>query len=139
MNAIDTNVLVYFVDEHETAKQAKATELLEDLSEEETETALLWQVAVEFLSCLRRWENEGRIDRMTIREQVKRLENTFPCVMPSRSLLGRSLDLSSRYSLSHWDSLLLAACEDAGVDTLYSEDLDDGMTYDAVTVVNPFA
>jgi predicted nucleic acid-binding protein len=47
--------------------------------------------------------------------------------------------LSSRYSLSHWDSLLLAACEDAGVDTLYSEDLDDGMTYDAVTVVNPFA
>ena len=70
---------------------------------------------------------------------VERLEDTFPCVMPSRSLLGRSLDLSSRYSLSHWDSLLLAACADAGVETLYSEDLDDGMTYDTVTVVNPFA
>ena len=49
------------------------------------------------------------------------------------------LDLSFRYSLSHWDSLLLAACVDAGVDTLYSEDLDAGMTYDTVTVVNPFA
>jgi predicted nucleic acid-binding protein len=35
--------------------------------------------------------------------------------------------------------LLLAACVDAGVDTLYSEDLDDGMTYDTVTVVSPFA
>ena len=32
MNAIDTNVLVYFVDEHEPAKQAKATELLERLA-----------------------------------------------------------------------------------------------------------
>ena len=139
MNAIDTNVLVYFVDEHEPAKQAKATELLERLGEEETETALLWQVAVEFLSCLRRWENEGRIDRTTTLAHVEHLEDTFPCVMPSRSLLGKSLDLSSRYSLSHWDSLLLAACADAGVDTLYSEDLDDGMMYDTVTVVDPFA
>ena len=139
MNAIDTNVLVYFVDEHEPAKQAKAAELLERLAGEETETALLWQVAVEFLSCLRRWENEGRIDRTSTREHVDRLEATLPCVMPSRSLLRASLDLSSRYSLSHWDSLLLAACADAGVNTLYSEDLDDGMTYDTVTVVNPFA
>ena len=38
-----------------------------------------------------------------------------------------------------WDSLQLAACSDAGVDTLYSEDLDGGMTYDTVTIVNPFA
>ncbi len=79
MNAIDTNVLVYFVDEHEPAKQAKATELLERLSEEERETALLWQVAVEFLSCLRRWENDGRIDRMTTLAHVEHLEDTFTC------------------------------------------------------------
>lgn len=139
MNGIDTNVLVYFLDEHEPSKQAKATELLEHLAEEETESIILWQVAVEFLSCLRRWENEGRIDRATIWEHVERLEATFHCVMPSRSLLRPSLDLSSRYSLSHWDSLLLAACADAGVNMLYSEDLDNGMTYDGVTVVNPFA
>jgi predicted nucleic acid-binding protein len=139
MNAIDTNVLVYFVDDHDPAKQAQATGLLERLVQEQTETALLWQVAVEFLSCLRRWENEGRIDRATTLEHVKCLENTFPCIIPSRSLLRAALDLSSRYSLSHWDSLLLAACADAGVDRLYSEDLDDGMTYDTVMVVNPFA
>lgn len=46
--------------------------------------------------------------------------------------------MSSRYSLSYWDSLLLAACLDAGVNRLYSEDLDDGMTYDTVVVINPF-
>lgn len=139
MNAIDTNVLVYFVDEHEPAKQAKATELLDRLAEEENETVLLWQVAVEFLSCLRRWEHEGRIDRVATRQHVEHLESTFSFVMPLPSVLRRSLDLSSRYSLSHWDSVLLAACADAGVVTLYSEDLDDGMTYDGVTVVNPFA
>ena len=139
MNAVDTNVLVYFVDEGEPAKQAKATELLERLGEEETETTLLWQVAVEFLSCLRRWENEGRINRATTLAHLELLEATFACVLPFRPLLRTSLDLSSRYSLSHWDSLLLAACLDARVDTLFSEDLDDGMTYDTVTVINPFA
>jgi len=36
MNAIDTNVLVCFVDDHEPGKQAEATELLERLGAEET-------------------------------------------------------------------------------------------------------
>lgn len=139
MNAVDTNVLVYFVDESEPAKRTRATELLERLGAEETETVLLWQVAAEFLSCLRRWENEGRIDRTTTLAHLELLEATFGCVLPSRPLLRTSLELSSRYSLSHWDSLLLAACLDARVGTLFSEDLDDGMTYDTVTVVNPFA
>ena len=53
-------------------------------------------------------------------------------------MLRKSLDLSSRYSLSHWDSMLIAACIDAGVRTLYSEDLGDGVAYDSVTVINPF-
>jgi predicted nucleic acid-binding protein len=35
--------------------------------------------------------------------------------------------------------MLLAACIDANVSTLYSEDLGDGTTYDSVTVINPFA
>jgi predicted nucleic acid-binding protein len=139
MNAIDTNVLVYFVDENEPEKQAKATALVKRLSEKKAETLLLWQVAVEFLSCMRRWENDGRIDRKTILGHLEFLEATFPCVVPPFSVLFQSLEMSSRYSLSHWDSLLLAACHDAGVDTLYSEDLEDGMTYGSVTVVNPFA
>ena len=53
-------------------------------------------------------------------------------------MLERSLSITRRFSLSHWDGLLVAACAEAGVDTLYSEDMDDGAEYDGVTVVNPF-
>ncbi len=35
--------------------------------------------------------------------------------------------------------MLLAACIEAGVTTLYSEDLSHGVRYDSVLVVNPFA
>ncbi len=139
MNAVDTNVLVYFLDKDEPAKRAKAIKLLDALVKEDVETVLLWQVAAEFLSCLRRWENEGRISRQEVLENLRRLESMFWCVPPPQSVLRKSLELSSRYSLSHWDSMLLAACIEAGVRRLYSEDLDPGTEYDSVTVVNPFA
>jgi len=138
MNAIDTNVLVYFVDFDEPVKRAKAIDLLERLGAEETETVLPWQVAAEFLSCLRRWENEGKIDRDDTLQHLSQLESMLPLVYPTQSVLRLSLDLSSRYPLSHWDSMLLAACVEAGVDTLYTEDLDEGTTYDPVRIVNPF-
>ena len=35
--------------------------------------------------------------------------------------------------------MLLAACQDAGVDLLYTEDLDPGTDYNGIRLVNPFA
>jgi predicted nucleic acid-binding protein len=139
MNAVDTNVLVYFVDRDEPVKRAKAIELLDTLVQKDVETILLWQVAAEFLSCLRRWEREGRTSRLETLGTLDRLGSMFRCVPPDQAVLWKSLDLSSRYSLSHWDSMLVAACIEAGVHTLYSEDLASGAQYDSVAVVNPFA
>jgi predicted nucleic acid-binding protein len=139
MNAVDTNVLVYFVDRDEPTKRAKAIDLLDGLVKEDAETILLWQVAAEFLCCLRRWENDGRIDRQETQGNLARMESMFRCILPTPRVLWKALDLSSRYSLSHWDSMLVAACIEAGVRTLYSEDLAPDTQYDSVSVVNPFA
>jgi len=139
MNGIDTNVLVYAVDGSDPAKQSQAIGLLEKLSGQETPLIIPWQVAVEFLACLRRWESAGRITRDDTLAYKSQLLDTPPIVMPSAAILQMSLDLSGQYSLSHWDSLLIAACIEAGIGSLYSEDLDSGMTYDSVTVINPFS
>ena len=66
------------------------------------------------------------------------LSAVFPLALPQSSLVPTAFDLAVRHSLSYWDSLLLAACLEAGVDTLYSEDLSAGVAYDGVTVINPF-
>jgi predicted nucleic acid-binding protein len=138
MNAVDTNVFVYFIDQDEPSKRARAIELLDGLAKESVETVLLWQVAAEFLNCLRRWENEGRVSRQEVVENFDRLEAMFRYVLPAPSVLRRTFDLVSRYSLSHWDAMLVAACIEAGVRTLYSEDFTPGARYDIVTIVNPF-
>lgn len=138
MNAIDTNVLVYAIDSHEPAKQAKARDLLNRLSSASA-AVLPWQVACEYMSCLRRFAAAGRFPADDIEADILDLLSIFPLVLPTENTIPRSLSLMSRYSLSHWDSLLIAACLEAGIDTLYSEDFDNGMTYDTVSVVNPFA
>ena len=138
MNAVDTNVVVYSLDRHEPAKRAKAGDLFNRLGQAGDRPVLLWQVAGELLSCLRKWEDRGRIARTDTAFYLQRIRAMFPLIMPSPLILEKALELSARYSLSHWDSMLLAACLAAGVDRLYSEDLDSGMTYETVTVVNPF-
>jgi predicted nucleic acid-binding protein len=59
-------------------------------------------------------------------------------IVPSPKVLELSTRLSQRYSLSHWDSLLVAAAIETGVDTLYTEDLQAGAQYETVKVINPF-
>ena len=57
----------------------------------------------------------------------------------SVELVRRGLDLQGRLSLSFYDSLIVAAALEAGCSRLWSEDLQDGLRVDRLTVRNPFA
>jgi hypothetical protein len=61
MNAVDTNTFVYALDYAETAKQAKAPKLIGGLIQPPVQTFMLWQVAGELLSCLRKWDSADRL------------------------------------------------------------------------------
>jgi predicted nucleic acid-binding protein len=130
MNAVDTNIYVYALDADEPAKQAKAVDLLDRLMLQRTDTVLVWQVAAEFLGQMRKWQSQGRLTPAEVEAAFHRARSMFTIRTPSEALFQISFDLRSRFSLSHWDSMLLAACKEAGVSTLFSEDLDPGTDYD---------
>lgn len=110
MIAVDTNVLVYAVDATEADKSRRAVELLDALVAAGESIILPWQVAAEFLSCLRRWVNARRIQFSDAEAYLGRFVGHLPLIAPTPRILSLSLDLSQRYSLSHWDSMLIAAC-----------------------------
>jgi predicted nucleic acid-binding protein len=139
MNAIDTNVFVYAFDADEPVKQGKTQELLDRLVQQPLQSVLLWQVADELLSCLRKWESARRIASADVEANFRDVFSMFPLCLPHADVFDISFDLKSRFSLSHWDGMLLAACKKTGVDMLYTEDLDAGTDYDGITIVNPFA
>ena len=139
MNAIDTNVLVYRLDRDEPVKQAQARKLLQRLSLETTPTILPWQVLGELMRQLRAWQDQGSITRNALVRYVGVFRKLFPLVMPTERVVDHALDLTARYSLSHWDSMLLAACKDAGVTVLFTEDMGATTTCDGMQLINPFA
>ena len=76
--------------------------------------------------------------RSEVERYINLFRRLFPLAMPTAAVLDRALDLSARFSLSHWDSMLLGGCLEAGVDLLYTEDMGAPRQIDGVRLVNPF-
>ncbi len=56
----------------------------------------------------------------------------------SENELRSAFDISLRYQLSHWDSLIIASALSASCTTLYSEDLRHGQKIETLSIINPF-
>jgi len=138
MNAVDTNVLVYRLDGREPDKQAKARQLLRRLNRDPVPTVLLWQVLGELIRQLRSWQDQGALTRDGLLRYVATFRRLFPLVPPTPQVIDHALDLTGRFSLSHWDSMLLGACKAAEVTTLYTEDMGAPATFGGVQLINPF-
>src|SRR3989442_1683249 len=104
MNAVDTNVFVYSLDDNDPDKQAKAKALLAGLVGASTATIVPWQVAGELLNWLRKWEAAGRVCSPDVEAHFRNVLALFQLVIPSASALLKYFDLYSRFSLSHWDA-----------------------------------
>ena len=133
MNAVDTNILLYVHDPRDSAKQEIAASLLQSL----TDGALLWQVACEYLSASRKLEPSG-YDRSETWKDIHNLRQVWTTILPSWGVLEQAEQLLSNYSLSFWDSMIIAACLEAGVSRLYTEDFDAYQRVHGLEIVNPF-
>jgi predicted nucleic acid-binding protein len=138
MNGVDTNVFIYRLDRNDPVKQAKARDLLRQLASNAEPTVVPWQVLGEVVRQLRYWQDQSQLTRGALLRYVAAFRRLFPVAMPTVSVLDRALELTGKYSLSHWDSMLLGACLEAGIDTLYTENMGAPTTYDGVRLVNPF-
>ncbi len=138
MNAVDANVLLYSLDASEPTKRPIAQALLRELRASSEKTVLPWQVLCEVTAQLRTWTAKKRISAAVATNYIQSFRGIFPIKTPRAVVFDHALELTERYSLSHWDSLLLAACADAGVTRLYSEDMDHGADIDGVRILNPF-
>jgi predicted nucleic acid-binding protein len=134
MNAVDTNVLLYVHDYRDPPKQATAKALVNSLHD----AVLLWQVACEYIAVSRKFEPLG-YSRDRAWQDVHRLRLLWTTQLPTWEVMERAEDLMQRYSLSSWDALIVAACLEADVTRLYTEDFDDSVRAEGLEVINPFA
>lgn len=130
---LDTNILLYAcstapADLH---KQAIAKELILN-----TDFALSAQVLQEFVANALRKRTLGITEKGI--DATLELSGHVPVLSVTRELILAAVILRRHFQLSHWDATILAAAQELGCHTLYSEDFNHGQDYGSVRVVNPF-
>jgi len=136
-NFLDSNVLIYAFDESEPAKLQIADRLIRD-SLENGSGIISYQVVQETLNVLMR-KVRAPMEAADALDYFQGTLEPLWRVQPSGDLMRSALRLYTRYSLSWYDSLIVAAALSAGCKTLLSEDLQDGLTIEGMTIENPFA
>jgi predicted nucleic acid-binding protein len=132
---LDTNVLVYAVDEDVPRKKEAADRLIEE--EALAGRAILsTQVLQEFyVVSTRRLKRPLSPERA---ERAVRALATLPVVPIDPRIILAAIARVHRMTVSFWDALIIDAAIAGGATTLYSEDLQDGLEIDGLTIRNPF-
>ncbi len=132
--ALDTNVLAYAAGVNGAERQRVALNLLGKLSE--SETFLPVQALGELFHVLVR---KAKIAPRLARTTIIRYRHTYPLIETSSSVFLSATDLAIDHHIGIWDAVMFAAAAETGCRLLLSEDLQEGFTWNGVTVVNPFA
>jgi predicted nucleic acid-binding protein len=136
MNApvfVDTNVFVYAVDAGTPQKQPAARAWRDALWRNRL-GRISFQVLQEFYVQACRLNPEAR---ESIRADIRDLLAWNPVVCDESVLLD-ALSIQDDFSVSFWDSLIIAAALTADCQYLLTEDLQHGQDLRGMIVVNPF-
>ena len=94
------------------------------------------QVINEVCSVLKRNTNLVEED---IYQLIEEFEEQCDVINLSTVILKKASFLRTKYNLSFWDSLIVATALYADVESLYSEDMQDGLIVEKqLTIINPF-
>jgi len=130
---VDTNVLLYAIDDAEPEKQAAARAWRTALWKSRA-GRISFQVLQEFYVNVRqKWPSAAEAARAEIRDLL-----AWRPVSVDGALLERGWKIQERYRLSFWDAMIVAAANTAGCLYLLTEDIQRGQTLDGVMVVSPF-
>lgn len=129
---LDTNILVYSLDQADAAKKAKCRELIRSLTAE-NRGVISTQVMQEFYVAA-----TGKLgaDPLLTKDIIRSLER-FETVLISPSLIKEAIDCSIINRLSFWDALIIVSAESARCEILWTEDLNHGQIIRGVRVENP--
>ena len=136
----DANVLVYAQDPRDPVKRARAKTLLR-AGIEDGSVRIAHQAILEFVAAVSRpLPDLGKplLAPADARREAEELLRLYPVLFPDAHLVRVALQGMAAYELSWWDAHMWAYAEVHGLDTLWSEDYQDGRWYGGVRVVNPF-
>jgi len=131
--ALDTNILAYAEGVNGAARKVNALDLIQRLP---AGSALLpVQTLGELFQLLVRKVNRTPAQA---RSAILSWRDAFPLIETSETVIVGAAELAATHRFSFWDGVVLASAAEGGCRLLLSEDLQEGFTWNSVTVTNPF-
>ncbi len=133
---VDTNVVVYAYDRSESARQAQAMQVLDDLIVSRT-GVISAQVLIEFFNAVTR-----RIAApLTLEEAHERIRNlimAWPVLEITPLIVLEAARGASQHQMRIWDAQIWATARLNQIPVIFSEDFSDGAVVEGIRTVNPF-
>ena len=130
---IDTNILIYALDQADPVKQQKARALLKTLQEKET-GVISTQILQEFFVVS---TTKLKLNIDLVKKIIITLKN-FKTITVDLKIIEEAIDCSALNKITFWDALVVTTAKAAGCHSIWSEDLGHGQLIDGVRIINPF-
>lgn len=129
---LDTNIWLYaFIASGEMQKNRLAKEVIQ-YCEPVLSTQVINETCVNLLKKADMPENQ-------LRALVQAFYEKYIVVNVEQCTLLLASELREQYSLSYWDSVIVASAVESGCEILYTEDMQAGLRIvDCLSIVNPF-
>jgi predicted nucleic acid-binding protein len=131
---IDTNLLVYSVDNTAGWRHRAAIEIVDRATE--CDCCLTLQALSEFYSVVTR---KAMVPPAEAAAQALNWLAAFECVAASPTAVRSALTDATSARASYWDALLVATAREAECSVMLTEDLADGTDFGGVQIHNPFS
>ena len=132
---VDTNVLLYAVDDKDHGKRDAARMWLSACWNQRC-GRLSTQVLNEFYVNARK-KFPRQLTQGDARAQVRQYQHWRPWTI-DHATVETAWAVESRYGLNYWDALMVAAAQHLGCTMLLTEDMQHDQQVDSVRIVNPF-
>jgi predicted nucleic acid-binding protein len=132
--ALDTNILACAEGIDDDARRDAAITLMARIPQ--LTVFLPAQVLGELFTVLLR---KGGYGAKHARETVLGWVDAFPLIDTTQAVLFSAMDLAAAHQFSIWDAIIVAAAAQAECRLLLSEDMQNGFTWNGVTIANPFS
>ena len=130
---VDSNVLLYAMDEADPRKQQAARIWRTELWKNRL-GRISFQVLSEFyVNAVRKLPGARDEARAEVRDLL-----AWNPVTADAALVEQGWKIQDRYQLSYWDALIVAAAKASSCGYLLTEDLQAGQKFDGIEVLNPF-
>ena len=129
---VDTNILVYCMDESDKKRKARCRTLVEALVGD-LYGVLSTQVLQEFYVAATKKLGADPLAVKDILHSFRRFET----VVITPEIIKDAIDCSLINRLSFWDSLIVVAAESARCEKIWTQDLNDGQIIRGVRIENP--